>query len=153
MKEIRLTQGMVALVDDEDYELLNRFNWYAHKDGKTFYAAYARKEAPHEKRITVQMHRLIMGMSFGDGRLCDHINRNGLDNRKNNLRETTKAVNGQNCRLHKNNSSGYTGVRWQKSTKTWVAYKRIGGVPKYLGTYTDPYVAHLAYERGERVTT
>lgn len=146
MKEIQLTQGKGALVDDEDYERINQHKWYAHEDGKTFYAS-RHKVSTSGKKISIQMHRDVLGMSYGDGRMCDHKNRNGIDNQKDNLREATKSLNVRNSGIYKNNSSGYKGVKWQKSTKTWVAYKRVNGIQTYLGSYKDPAEASLVYER------
>lgn len=90
MKEIPLTQGYVALVDDGDYEELSQFNWYANvqSDGRV----YARRMNNRTKR-QVSMHRQIAGVP---GLVIDHINGNGLDNRRDNLRGVSPAENAQN---------------------------------------------------------
>jgi len=85
MKEIKLTQGKVALVDDEDFDYLNQFKWHASKSRKTFYASRGKNPA-------IKMHRFIMKTK--EGLQVDHIDHNGLNNQKNNLR---------NCTIHQNN--------------------------------------------------
>jgi hypothetical protein len=90
MKEIRLTQEKVTLVDDEDYEYLNQFKWYAHlnPDGK-FYAMRMKPEIKGTRRGVINMHRVIM--KCDNGVCVDHINRNSLDNQKCNLRICNKS--------------------------------------------------------------
>lgn len=94
MKEIKLTQGYVALVDDEDFEYLNQWKWQVLKKKNTQYAARTMYIKNGHKDIL--MHRLIMELS--DKRQIDHIDHNGLNNQKNNLRICT---NGQN-QMNKN---------------------------------------------------
>jgi hypothetical protein len=92
MKEIPLTQGQVALVDDEDFEFLNQWNWYARWD-KTTLSYYAfRTEFPTRK--TIVMSRLIMNTP--KDLQCDHINHDTLNNQKRNLRNVTKSNNQMN---------------------------------------------------------
>jgi len=84
-KEIPLTQGKVALVDAEDYDMLMKWKWFAHKDGNVFYATFSLKKDPvTKKRSKLWMHRVIM--QTPDGMQTDHINGDGLDNRRKNLR-------------------------------------------------------------------
>jgi len=131
MKKIKLTQGKYALVDDVDYEYLNQWKWHA------------AKKSP----VKVYMHRLINKTK--NGQYTDHINRDTLDNRKNNLRTVTNQQNAFNCNLSKNNKSGYNGVHWHKNR--WVAkikvnYKNIG-----LGRFTNKEDAINARREGERI--
>jgi hypothetical protein len=91
MKEIKLTQGQVALVDDEDFEKINQFKWFAAKKGKTFYAT--RNITVNGKRKSALMHWYIM-----DGKSIDHIDRNGCNNCRNNLRFCTHQENQMNNR-------------------------------------------------------
>lgn len=99
MKEIKLSSGALVLVDDEDYDLVSKHKWYetkAIRKGK-YYTSYAiGKDGTTTKRKTIAMHRLIMG--FPDGLFIDHINHNGLDNRKENLRIVTSGQNQRNLR-------------------------------------------------------
>ena len=106
MKEIPLTQGKVAIVDDEDYEYLRQFKWYAQWDGWNWYAK--RNVIVNGKQKTILMHRVIMGVP--NGRHTDHINHNGLDNREINLRICTAAGNQHNTGKQRNNTTGYKGV-------------------------------------------
>jgi hypothetical protein len=97
MKEIKLTTGQTALVDDEDFEEVNKYKWYAKKNANgTLYAIteiwHGRKSVPRKTRI--RMHRLIMKPA--DNMKVDHKNHNGLDNRKDNLRVCTTAENTRN---------------------------------------------------------
>ena len=118
MKEIKLTQGQFALVDDEDFEYLNQWKWYASKH-KNDCRASREVSIGHCKSINVSMSRVIMNAK--DGQLIDHINRNPLDNRKSNLRFCTRSQNNTNkkpCGISK-----YLGV-YKKSKKSY--YSKIG---------------------------
>lgn len=140
MKQIPLTQGLFAIVDDVDFEAISKFKWCAHKHrGGRFYAV--RKG---EKRCSlILMHRMISGA--GPSLVVDHINHNGLDNRRENLRVCTNVENLRNANLSKNNSSGFKGVSWSKDKNKWEAYITIGGKKKSLGKYTEASDAAQAY--------
>ena len=99
-KRILLTKNKVAIVDDEDYEWLNQWKWKYHKDN------YGYRTVKYNKSIF--MHRIIN--KTPDGLFTDHINREGLDNRKCNLRTVTRNQNIFNSKPRKNNTSGYKGV-------------------------------------------
>ena len=115
-KEIPLTQGKVALVDDEDYEVLSKHMWYAQKNKNTYYALRNSPTDPvTHKRTTIHMHAVIAGTPPGRG--TDHINGNGLDNRRGNIRVVNSRENGQN--KHRPKSSKYTGVSWHKQSRKW----------------------------------
>ncbi len=96
MKEIRLTQGKVALVDDEDFERVNALKWYASHEsrGTKWYAI--RRETIDGKRTKVRMHRFVLGLPLGyldPERVVDHLNHDSLDNRKCNLEVITQEEN------------------------------------------------------------
>lgn len=142
MKEIQLTQGKVAIVDDEDYEYLNRWKWFAHKRNNAFYATrkYLNKQ--------VSMHRQIM--NAGDiSILVDHKDRNSLNNTKQNLRLCNRSQNNANTKPRKGSLSKYIGVSLFKKTKNskgkWRATigkdKRIF----HLGYFKTQEDAALAY--------
>lgn len=151
MKEIKLTRGMVVLVDDSDYEELSRHSWYALKAPRTWYAArsaWVLLPLPHYK--TTYMHRVIMGCVKGDGKEIDHIDGDGLNNTRANLRIATHTENMRNNRKYSNNVSGYTGVSWNKQKNKWVAFIRVDGHTRYLGYYSDPAEAARAYDSAAR---
>ena len=149
MKEIQLSKlgkykGLyVALVDDADYEWLNQFRWNAQKGRDTY---YARRNFDGTHFL---MHRLIMGVT--DRQVyVDHINDNGLDNRRDNLRTCTNSQNVINARKKKTFkgkplSSKYKGVTWVKLENKWMAQAKIAGVNKYLGLFNNEIDAALAY--------
>lgn len=150
-KEIELTQGKYALVDDEDYDWLNKHSWHAHityKNGEkiTFYAARGyQKPIRYQKPIkkTEYMHRLILGPS--KGKEVDHINGNSLDNRKSNLRIVTHRQNSQNLKINRN--APYPGICWYEKNKKWGARIRIKGKRLFLGLYDSPEKAFKAYSK------
>jgi hypothetical protein len=143
MKEIPLTRGLVCMVDDEDYDDLIKMKWYAAKDG------YAAKGIPHPHRSgktsRLLMHRKIMGLEHGDPREVDHINRNRLDNRRENLRICSAAENNRNVSLRKDNASGRKGVSLHKRSGKWQANIQVDGKFKYLGLYSSIDDAYRVY--------
>jgi len=146
MKEILLTQGMVALVSDCDYARVSCMNWYANKKRMGVYVA-ARGGGNRGGKI-VYMHRLIMEAMEGFD--VDHINGNCLDNRRENLRVCLHYQNTANrTRKNCNNRSGVTGVSWDNNCQKWVA--RI--VCKYkviqMGYFTNLSDAVLARKQAE----
>lgn len=141
-KEISLTQGKVALVDVEDYDYLNQWKWYAHKNKNDMFYAI-RKIKRYGKRITIRMHREIIKPP--DNMFTDHINRDSLDNRRSNLRICTYSQNRMNSKKNKNNTSGYRGVDWHKIAKKWRACIRINKKNKFLGYFNTKEQAALAY--------
>jgi hypothetical protein len=145
MKRISLTQGKFALVDDEDYEDLMQFKWFAYRDKNTFYAArWIRIDG---KRYAEKMHRRILGLKPGDGKRVDHINHSGLCNKNNNLRICTNEENCQNQRRASNNKSGFKGVHWCKKRKKWVARIGVNFQRKFLGHFDDKIEAAKAYNK------
>ncbi len=148
MKEIPLSQGKVAIVDDTDYEWLNQWKWYAHKGTNTFYVTRHSKKASG-KRKAILMHIEIIGKR--EGLMTDHINGNGLDNRRENLRHVTRRQNAQN-QCHRNASSRYPGVSWSKWHSKWIVNFRVDSKLKYLGLFVNELAAAEAYNKalGER---
>lgn len=138
MKEIKLTQGKVALVDDEDYNWVNQKTWQAQVNHCGIF--YACSGYRREK-----MHRVIMGLQKGDKRQVDHINHNGLDNRRCNLRICTNAQNCMNGK-RKGGTSKYKGVHLFKPKGKWYAQIEIGGRKHFfLGSYSTEEDAAIAY--------
>ena len=135
MKEINLTKGQVAIVDDEDFDYLNKWKWFAQKSGNTFYAARTiRKDG---KKIQIYMHRIILNPT--NGLEIDHINRNGLDNTRCNLRAVTHRENMWNSRTRRK----YLGVH--HDCNKYFATININGKNIHLGGYYTPEEAEKAY--------
>lgn len=139
MKEIPLTKGLTALVDDEDYLSLTENSWSANK-------GYAiRSFRANGKCVVVSMHRQILSLKSGDRIEVDHINGNKLDNRKSNLRCCTRAENERNKTLSKRNTSGFKGVSWNKRDKHWRAKIKINGKNQHLGCFKTAEEGYAAY--------
>lgn len=149
--EIQLTKGFAAIVDDEDADLA-AFKWHAAtKTGKTPYAARS-IWLGHGKLKSLKMHRVIAERMFGTGGDCavDHINGDGLDNRRANLRQATAAQNNSNRSRNRNSSSGYKGVSWMESERRWRACIQANGKVYHLGVFGDAIDAALAYDAAAR---
>jgi hypothetical protein len=143
MKEIILSNGGVALVDDEDYAKLCKYKWRSIKGKITKYAARAIRVSESDKKGMVLMHMTILG--YKEGYEIDHINGDGLDNRKKNLRHVTVRQNAQNRRVK--TSSKYPGVTWHKRDGKWQAAIVIRGRTKFLGYYNNEVDAFSAYKK------
>jgi len=140
MRKIPLTHGKVALVDDEDYERLKYLRWYAHKDRHIWYA-----QAHHPRHGTVVMHRVILGLGRGRLVLSDHIDGDGLNNQRSNLRRANPQQNAVNRQKQRNNTSGYPGVALHKPTGRWEAKIRVNRERISLGYFNTPEEAARAY--------
>lgn len=135
-RTILLTQNQVAIVDDADYESISKSTWCAHWVPSSNCFRAMRRIGGRPNSYVVYMHREIMGLEKGDPRMVDHINGNGLDNRRSNLRFADKAKNAWNSRLNKNNKSGCAGVSWDKKTGKWYA-KIVANRKFYFLGYHD----------------
>ena len=147
-KEIELTQGKAATVDNKEYDALSKFKWHAVNYSGNYYAA---RKSPtiNNKRHIIYMHRAILGLEHGDGLIADHINRITLDNRSNNLRVVSKSENNRNNNGHSHNTSGYTGVCWENKHAKWRAYIKVANKAIHLGYYDDIEDAVKARKQGE----
>lgn len=146
MRQIELSQGQVALVDNEDYARVSQRNWYA---TKTMYGYYAAGWTPmvKGKRSGLLMHRVIMGAKKGQE--VDHRDGNGLNNQRYNLRFCTGSQNLQNQRIstHPSKLSKYKGVTWHKGGRKWqVAIRGENKKNYYLGSYADEIKAARVYD-------
>jgi hypothetical protein len=144
-REIPLTQGYVAIVDADDYEhVMAAGNWYASVDERR---TYARRNMRRDdgRRTTMRLHTFLTGLH-----LVDHINGDGLDNRRSNLRSATNAENSKNQRIPVNNTSGFKGVAWHKRDMRWQAYIRLDDGRRHLGTFTTAEDAAYAYDAAAR---
>ena len=148
MREIELTQGKVTLVDDADYEWLSSWKWCANTNGSRSHW-YARRncyDGPH--RTTVRIHRVIMDAQPGEQ--VDHINRNGLDNRRENLRICSHSENQHNAAKRRGCSSRYKGIYWHKGHGKWVAQVGLTGSRHHLGYFVNEIDAAHAYDDAAR---
>jgi len=135
MKEIPLTRGQVALVDDRDYPNLVQWKWCARWSVhlRCFYAGRGiRRNGQHRE---IKMHRQICGLDFGDKRQVDHIDHNTLNNCRSNLRVCTHAENLRNMAKHKKNTSGHKGVSWSKDKECWRAEIRANNKHIFIGWF------------------
>ncbi len=143
-KVILLTQGKYAIVDADDYDRLNKYKWHASKTGRTW---YARKCRPN---TTVLMHRLITDAPAD--LVVDHINHNGLDNRKPNLRLCTTAQNNHNTRprTQPNKTSKHKGVSFDKCRKRFCATIKHNYKRYFLGRFKSEINAAKAYDKAAK---
>jgi hypothetical protein len=149
MQLVTLTDGKYAIVDNEDFPLVSQYRWYPSRqpNGQT----YAIAASSRTGRKTLYMHRLIAGCTPGDGVVIDHINRDPLDNRKSNLRRSTKRLNALNSAGHRDRKSRFKGVTWHKKSRFYYARIRWNGRSVSLGNYRDEEDAALAYNVGVQV--
>jgi hypothetical protein len=150
MRTIPLTQGKVAIVDDDDFERLNQFKWHALRNGpRIWYAVRLVRPDPDGPQRAVLMHRLIIGNHSG---WTDHINGDGLDNRRSNLRVCTRSQNLANSKLRSDNTSGFKGVcRFavkRPTSKKWRA--KLAG--QLVGNFHTKEEAAQAYNRAAKET-
>ncbi len=139
---IPLTQGKIAEVDDEDYKYIKGHKWCAHKNHGNWYAV-TNVKVSEGKWVYMSMHKLLMNIQLGQQ--IDHIDQNGLNNNRSNLRIVSSQQNSFNRRSHRNSSSKYKGVSWHKSRNKWQAYVCFNGRLKYLGIFNDEKRAAEAY--------
>jgi len=144
MKEIPLTQGFVALVDDEDYAVCSAMNWSIRPNNYgTIYAMHwiGTEEASH-----ISLHNFIMKPKYGEE--VDHIDRNGLNCQRSNMRLATRSQNMAN-RSSPGSSSGYRGV-YANRVGTWIAQIRHNGQLYNLGTYDTPEEAARVWDEAAK---
>jgi hypothetical protein len=148
-RSILLTQGKVAWVDAGDYEAVSAHKWYAMVSSSGTW--YACRKVPQDsgKRRSELLHTFLTGL-----KKVDHWDRDGLNNRRSNLRDGSGPRNGRNQGLSSRNTSGFKGVTWDKSTKFWLAGIGIGEKSKggrkkttFLGLFNTKEEAARAYDR------
>lgn len=146
-RQILLTQGKSALISDEDYERISQHGWWAAKNSGTWYAIRHDRDADG-KRLTVIMHRVILGAP--DEVEVDHIDGDGLNNVRQNLRLCTTEQNQYNRGPSRTNTSGFKGVCWHKGNKRWMATIRHKGKRIFLGYRLTPEQAARLYDAAAR---
>jgi hypothetical protein len=147
MKLIPLTQGQVAIVDDQDYERLSRFKWHATRCRNSFYAAS--EYGPRKDQKGVFMHRLIIYARRGME--VDHINGDTLDNRRHNLRLATRSQNARNSKTRRDYLSGFKGVCFDKERQKWMAYITLRQKYYNLGRFDTREEAAMTYDKAARL--
>jgi len=137
MRELPLTKGYAAILDDRDFAVVSQYKWQAHVAPNTVYAYRSIYDAGKRKKM--YLHRFLLGIE--DPKVeVDHKDRNGLNCRRYNLRPSTKADNTHNTRAHKDSSSGFKGV--SRNHGKWIV--QIRG--KCIGRFTNAYDAARAYD-------
>lgn len=151
MREIILTKGYKALVDDDDFEIVNQFSWHAavkKATGKVY--AYAYIGGGRKNSHKMSMHRLLIEVS--DGHFIDHIDGNGLNNCRNNLRTCSQWQNSanrgkpENRQSNRKPSSRYKGVHKPKQTRKFAAGIMSLYVETHLGYFESEIDAARAYD-------
>jgi|LakMenE01Jun11ns_1017448.scaffolds.fasta_scaffold9218745_1 hypothetical protein len=152
--KIPLTQGKFAIVDKEDYSKIMNYKWFAVKSRNNFYAA-----THGEKRETIKMHRLILGLSEKN-KICDHIDHNGLNNSKSNLRVCDNSQNIKNTTSRIGSTSSYLGVSFRPVRKRklkdggysvvnvknkWVSQIQCNKKKYFIGRFETEKEAAVAY--------
>lgn len=145
VKSIPVGKNNFALVDDEDYANLSRYKWQYITSKKSNTAYAARDQGSRNSRQRIYMHREITNFT-----VVDHINGNGLDNRRSNLREATASQNMANTPKRTSRirryTSKYKGVSLEKRTGNWVARILVEGKRIHIGTYSNELDAAKAYD-------
>lgn len=145
---IPLTNGRRALVDPDDHDRIIEHLWRAQRaSGSTEHVPWYAMTTIDRK--VVSMHALVLGIE--DGRLIDHASRNGLDNRRVNLREATHSQNAMNRKRQSNNTSGFKGVTWNKQTERWQVMIQVDRKLERIGFFDTPEDAALAYDAAARI--
>jgi hypothetical protein len=146
MKEIQLTQGKVALVDDADFEWLSQWKWFALKTGPKWYAA----RYIYKPKSIIYLHREILGLVVGDKQQGDHRNGDTFDNQRHNLRNCTPSQNQQNSRKRLKASSQYKGVVRNSKQRRWRACITYNSKQIYIGQFINEHHAARAYDAKAR---
>jgi len=138
---VPLTKGLHAIVDDADFEKVTAIgSWCASITPKGAYALRGIAK-PDGSRTTIRLHNLLTGLRF-----VDHINGDGLDNRRANLRPSDHVTNGRNAGKKSNNTSGFKGVTWDRRAGKWLAQIQSEGRHHHLGHFIDARDAAVAYD-------
>lgn len=140
--KIDIGNGAFCLVDESDLDAISKYKWHLICPRGKQYAA-ASSFNSDGKQVTKYMHRLIVGAKSGE--VCDHIDGDGLNNRRSNLRLCRHQQNIWNSKRPTTNKSGFKGVCWHKTNKKWHAQIVKGGIKHHLGFYESPETAHQAY--------
>ena len=154
MKEIQLTRGKSVFVDDEDYEDLAKYKWHTLKGTQTYYAVRWTRNIEN-KRVLLLLHRIVM--KAPQEMFVDHIDGNGLNDCKSNLRLCTQKENNLNKKSQSNKTSKYLGVSLSRITvkeKTylkWRATIKLNGKWEHIGYFKTEEEAATAYNKRAKI--
>lgn len=147
MREIELTKGYKALVDDEDYSAVNEYTWYVFFSASNIYAKTFIK-LENNKRKSLFMHQLVYELSgqiASNSHHIDHKDCNGLNNCRTNIRQASYQNNQANSRKMSKSSSVYKGVSFSKTRNKWEAYIKVNKIKINLGRFSDEREAANSY--------
>lgn len=146
--EIELSRGMVAIIDDEDYDLVSQNKWCVTKNnyGSGLHTWYATRKS-NDRSHNEYMHRIIMGV-VDSRQWVDHVDGNGLNNRRENLRLASATQNHANSRLTSSSRTGYKGVTYREYKRgiTYVAQIKYDRVTHFIGHFDTAIEAARAYD-------
>ena len=147
MKLLPLTKDKFALVDDDDYYWLSQWNWFAVEIKNIWYARRSKKKGVlrSNEKYEIYLHRIVMKCS-NINFVIDHLDKNGLNNQKENLRICTKSENNKHTSSHKNSSSQYLGVSYDKNRNKWSANLMNNGKRILFKRYNTEIEAAKAYD-------
>ena len=140
--------GYDVIIDDEDFNIISgkKYNIDNATLLRSGHCYFLRNVKVDGKYTVSSLHRDIMGCKPRDGTVIDHINRNTLDCRKENMRFCTRAENSRNNKIRTDNVSGIKGVSWVKSSKRWQVVIKYNGKLIHCGTFKDIEDAKKSYE-------
>lgn len=141
MKEVKLTKEKIALVDDRDFERVNKYKWHACTSHGKWYAV----RNPTSDNPFSLMHRFILNLLPGDKQQADHISGNGLNNSRFNIRVCSHRENLLNAEKSRKGTSKYKGVSWSTKKRMWEAYICPNRSKQFLGYFSNERDAAKAY--------
>lgn len=147
MREIKLTNSdQVTIVDSDMFDYLNQWAWRIQVDG--YVTRWDSKKDGEKRPKLIFLHREVVNTP--KGKITDHINRNRLDNRSDNLRVCNHSQNNSNTKKFSTNKSGYRGVSWNNSQEKWLAYISFDYTNYYLGSFDNKHDAASAWNAAAR---
>lgn len=141
---IALSQGKLCFIDRADMGIVKNYHWFAHRNGKTFYCM-THDWDKNGKRVFIAIHRLLINVP--KGMQIDHVDRNGLNNTRKNLRECSPIENSHNKGVTSANKSGYKGVSFYTKHNKWRASLKCNGKEYYGGIYSCRIAAAYRYDQ------
>lgn len=139
---IWLSDGNIACIDDEDYEIIIQYNWSNNGNGYAYTRSNGIIQTTKMSHLVLSLHNITIPKGYE----VDHEDKNRLNNQKHNLRIATKSQNHANAKLYKNNTSGFKGVYLDKKTNKWCARIHYDNTNTVLGYFSDAKDAAIAYD-------